>query len=117
MGNHPEPWTQVARHLVFVDHHNTFGLGPDVPIFPNSSGDELLAYLPKEKKLIHLRVPYPLGFYSRGVDGRIDNEKAGWKGRGLWSTNNVIALWHQEDGEGSPLYAAHFQMRPNPLAD
>ena len=104
-------------YLVFVDHHNTFGLGPDVPIFPNSSGDELLAYLPKEKKLIHLRVPYPLGFYSRGVDGRIDNEKAGWKGRGLWSTNNVIALWHQEDGEGSPLYAAHFQMRPNPLAD
>jgi hypothetical protein len=104
-------------YLTFVDRYNTFGLGSGVPIFPNSTGDELLAYLPKEKRFVHLRVPYPLGFYARGVDGRIDNAKAGWKGRGLWATNNIVALWHQEGGEGSNLYAAHFQMRPNPLAD
>jgi hypothetical protein len=103
-------------YLVFVDHHNSLGLGKEVPIFPNSTGDELLAYLPKTRKFVHLRVPYPLSFYARGVDGRIDDEKAGWKGRGLWATNNLIPLWHQETGEGSTEYAAHFQMRPSPLA-
>jgi streptogramin lyase len=104
-------------YLTFVDHHNSLGLGKEVPVFPNSEGDELLAYLPKEKKFVHMRVPYPLGFYARGVDGRIDDEKAGWKGRGLWATNNIIATWHQETGEGSSEFAAHFQVRPNPLAE
>lgn len=104
-------------YLVFVDHHNSLGLGKEVPVFPNSTGDELLAYLPKEKKFVHMRVPYPLGFYSRGIDGRIDDANAGWKGRGIWATNNNVALWHQETGEGSQLYATHFQVRPNPLAE
>jgi hypothetical protein len=112
--------TQVGSdwfYLVFVDHHTAFGLGAEVPIFPNSVGDEMLAYLAKEKKFVHLRVPYPLGFYARGVDGRIDDEKAGWKGRGLWASNNVIPLWHQENGEGSTETAVHFQLRPSPLAE
>jgi hypothetical protein len=111
--------TQVGSdwfYLAYVDHHNALGLGQEVPLFPNSTGDELLAYLPKDKKFVHLRVPYPLSFYARGMDGRIDNEKAGWKGRGIWSTNNVIPLWHQENGEGTTEYAAHFQLRPDPLA-
>jgi len=118
----PGPKLQDTRvtsdwlYAVFVDHHNTFGLGKDIPIFPNSVGDELFAYLPKEKKFVHLRVPYPLGFYARGLDGRIDSEKAGWKGRGLWATNNVIPLWHQETGEGSSETVVHFQLRPSPLA-
>ena len=33
-----------------------------------------------------MRVPYPMGFHARGLDGRIDDPDAGWKGRGLWST-------------------------------
>jgi hypothetical protein len=104
-------------YVTFVDHHNTLGLGKNVPVFPNSVGDELLAYVPKEKKFVHLRIPYPLGFYPRGLDGRIDDEKAGWKGRGIWATNNIVPMWHQETGEGSTEYAAHFQVRPNPLAE
>lgn len=116
-------------YLVFVDHHDALGLGKGVPIFPNSVGDELLAYLPKGKpsgepfgkpsgeRFVHLRVPYPLGFYARGVDGRIDNVNAGWKGRGLWATNNVVPVWHQETGEGSSEIAAHFQLRPSPLSE
>jgi hypothetical protein len=103
-------------YLVFVDHHNTLGLGHEVPIIPNSSGDELLAYLPKTKQFVHLRVPYPLSFYARSLDGRIDDQKGGWKGRGLWATNNTIPIWHTEWGEGSAEVAAHFQIRPNPLA-
>ncbi len=102
-------------YLTVVDHDDALGLGREVPMIPNSSGDELLAYLPKEKKFVHLRVPYPLGFYPRTLDGRIDNEKGGWKGRGLWATNNVIPHWHQETGEGSTAIVVHFQMRPNSL--
>jgi hypothetical protein len=104
-------------YLTDIDHYNYFGLGKDVPFFPNSVGDELLAYLPKEKRFVHLRVPYPLGFYARSLDGRIDDPKAGWKGRGLWTGNSLVAVWHQETGEKSSLYVAHFQLRPTPLAN
>jgi hypothetical protein len=101
---------------VFVDHNNTFGLGKDVPIFPNASGEELFAYIAKDKKFLHLRVPYPLGFTPFSVEGRMDDAKAGWKGRGLWATNNSVVPWHQETGQGSSNYAVHFQLRPTPLA-
>ena len=37
----------------------------------------------KDGKMIMLRVPYPMGFYAKGFDGRIDDPNAGWKGRGL----------------------------------
>ena len=37
--------------------------------------------------MITLRVPYPMGFYAKGFDGRIDDPNAGWKGRGLWTTS------------------------------
>lgn len=104
-------------YLAFVDHHNSLGLGKEIPMFPNSTGDEILAYLPRDKKFVHLRVPYPIGFYARGVDGRIDDEKAGWKGRGLWASNNVVPLWHQETGEGSTEELVHIQLRPSPLAE
>lgn len=33
----------------------------------------------KDSKPITLRVPYPLGFYAKGFDGRIDDAKAGLK--------------------------------------
>lgn len=34
-------------------------------------------------RMVVLRVPYPLGFYAKGLDGRIDDPNAGWKGRGF----------------------------------
>ncbi len=30
-----------------------------------------------------IRVPYPMGFYTRSLDGRIDDPNGGWKGRGI----------------------------------
>ncbi len=103
-------------YQTFVDHHDFLGLGKEIPVLAGSESDELLAYLPKEKKFVHLRVPYPLGFYPRGLDGRIDDVKTGWKGRGLWATNNVLPIWHQETGEGSSEFMVQIQMRPDPLA-
>ena len=69
----------------------------------------------KDGKMIVLRVPYPLGFYAKGFDGRIDDPKAGWKGRGLW-TATATAPWLIEGGKGTKPIAAHFQLRPDPLA-
>ncbi len=51
-----------------------------------------------------------------GLDGRIDDPKAGWKGRGLWSSSGDRAPWLMENGNGSKPLAVHFQLRPDPLA-
>ena len=76
----------------------------------------LLAFLPDEKEMLELRVPYPMGFYTRGIDGRIDNPKIGWKGCGLWATYSNQPPWHLEGGEGESLKMIKFQLRPDPLA-
>ena len=63
----------------FVDKFNTLGLGPNVPLANGTNSDSLLALLPDGRWVV-LRVPYPLGFFSRGMDGRIDDPNGGWKG-------------------------------------
>jgi len=40
----------------------------------------------------------------------------GWKGRGLWAANGDRVPWLIEGGKGSRPLAAHFQLRPDPLA-
>ena len=64
-----------------------------------------------------LRLPYPLGFYMKGMDGRIDDASADWKGRGLWVTSGDRTPWHKEGGKGTKPMIVHFQVRPDPLAD
>ena len=64
-----------------------------------------------------LRVAYPLSFYAKGMDGRIDDVNGGWKGRGVWTTSGDRAPWLKEGGKGTVPHAFHFQFRPNPLAD
>ena len=100
----------------WVDRFDTFGLGPNTPIATGTGSDSLQALDPKTGKWVTLRVPYPLGFFTRGLDGRIDDPKAGWKGRGLWAANETRVTWHNEGGKGATAYAAHFQLRPDPLA-
>jgi hypothetical protein len=67
-------------------------------------------------KMVTLRVPYPLGYYIKGLDGRIDDPNAGWKGRGLWTTTGTRAPFHMEGGKGTRPKVVHFQVRPDPLA-
>jgi hypothetical protein len=50
------------------------------------------------------------------LDGRIDDPNAGWKGRGLWSTNGDRTPWLKEGGKGSKPRAVQIQVRPDPLA-
>jgi hypothetical protein len=103
-----------SSYYTWVDQHDTFGLGEDVPMSTGNLNDGLIAL--KDGKMIVLRVPYPMGFYAKGFDGRIDDPKAGWKGRGLWTTSGDRAPWLMEGGKGSKPRVVHFQLRPDPLA-
>jgi hypothetical protein len=100
----------------WVDQFDTLGLGTNVPIMTGTGSDSLLALDPGRRRLVVLRVPYPLGFYSRGLDGRIDDPKTGWKGRGVWADYGTNLAWHLEGGVGSRSALVKFQLRPNPLA-
>ena len=104
-----------ASYYTWVDQHNTLGLGENVPISTANLSDGFVAL--KDGKMISLRIPYPMGFYAKGLDGRIDDPNAGWKGRGLWSTNGDRTPWLMETGKGSRPRAVHIQLRPDPLAD
>jgi hypothetical protein len=103
-----------SSYYSWVDQHNTFGLGEDVPMSTANLHGGLVAF--KDGKMLLLTVPYPLGFHAKGFDGRIDDPKAGWKGRGLWSSSGDRAAWLMERGKGSKPLVVQFQLRPDPLA-
>ena len=103
-----------ASYYSWVDQHNTFGLGANTPFATGNASDSLHALV--DGKFSELRVPYPLGFYAKGLDGRIDDATAGWKGRGLWSTFATRTPFHMEGGKGTKPKVVKFQLRPDPLA-
>ena len=108
------PNSAESSYYTWVDQHNTFGLGNDVPMSTGNLNDGLIAF--KDGKMVTLRVPYPLGFYAKGFDGRIDDPNGGWKARGLWAASGDRTPWLQEGGKGSRPKAVQFQLRPDPLA-
>jgi hypothetical protein len=103
-----------SSYYTWVDQHNTFGLGENIPMSTANLNDGLVAL--KDGQMIVLRLPYPMGLYTKGFDGRIDDPNAGWKGRGLWTSSGDRTPWLREGGKGSKPMAVHFQLRPDPLA-
>ena len=103
-----------ASYYTWVDHHNAVGLGENVPISTANLQDGFAAF--KDGQMILMRVPYPMGFYAKGLDARIDDPNAGWKGRGLWSASGDRTPWLNELGKGARPLAVQIQVRPNPLA-
>jgi hypothetical protein len=103
-----------GSYYTWVDQFDTLGLGANVPINTGNASEGLLAL--KDGKWVVLRVPYPLGFYTKWMDGRIDNPKGGWKGRGLWATVSTRAPFHMEGGKGTTSKVLKVQLRPDPLA-
>jgi hypothetical protein len=101
-------------YYAWVDQHDTLGLGKDVPIATGNQNNSLIAL--KDGKLINLVVPYPMGFWAKGLDGRIDDPNGGWKGRGVWSNTGNRTPFHLEGGKENSPKVVHFQMRPDPLA-
>jgi hypothetical protein len=104
-----------ASYYDWVDQFDTFGLGKNTPIATGNGEDGLMALV--NGKWVVLRVPYPIGFFAKGLDGRIDDPKSGWKGKGLWSTYATRAVFHVEGGKGTSSKVLHFQLRPDPLAN
>ena len=82
---------------------------------PATANDALLALV--DGKFVTLRVPYPMGFFAKGMDGRIDDPNGGWKGKGVWTTWATRTPFHAEGGKGNRPKVVHFQLRPDPLAD
>jgi hypothetical protein len=109
-----EPASAEASYYTWVDQFDTLGLGMNVPIATGNLNEGLLALV--GGKFVTLRVPYPLGYYAKGMDGRIDDPAGGWKGRGLWSSVGTRAPFHMEGGAGTRPKVVRFQIRPDPLA-
>lgn len=103
-----------GSYYTWVDQFNTLGLGENIPINTGNESEGLLVL--KDGEWVVLRVPYPLGFYTKWMDGRIDDPDAGWKGRGIWATISTRTPFHMEGGKGTTSKVYHFQMRPDPLA-
>ena len=103
-----------ASYFTWVDQFDTLGLGRNIPINTGNAAEGLLVL--KDGKWVVLRVPYPTGYYTKWLDGRIDNANAGWKGKGLWSTVSTRTPFHMETGRGTTSKVVRFQLRPDPLA-
>jgi hypothetical protein len=101
-------------YYIWVDRYNTLGLGANVPIASTNGGESLLAVV--DGKLVDIRVPYPLGFFTKLVDGRIDDPSAGWKGRGVWTMSGTRTVFHNEGGTQNRPKVYKIQVRPDPLA-
>ena len=120
---YPEPLPQLkgltdsgsaeASYYTWVDQFDTLGLGKNVPINTGNESQGLLAL--KDGEWVIMRVPYPLGFYTKWMDGRIDDPNAGWKGRGIWATWSTRAPFHAETGKGTTSKVVKFQLRADPL--
>ena len=103
-----------SAYYDFVDRFDMLGVGKDVPLATGNLSEGLLALV--DGKFMTLRVPYPMGFYAKGVDGRIDNPNGGWKGKGVYTPISTRAPFHMEGGKGNTSKLVKFQMRPNPLS-
>jgi hypothetical protein len=109
-----EQYSAEASYYTWVDQHNAVGLGENVPISTANLQDGFVGL--KDGRMILMRVPYPMGFYAKGLDARIDDPNAGWKGRGLWSSSGDRTPWLNERGKGARPMAVQIQVRPDPLA-
>jgi hypothetical protein len=104
-----------SAYYNFVDVFDTLGAGKDAPIATGNLSEGLLVL--DGGKFMTLRVPYPMGYYAKGLDGRIDNPNGGWKGKGLYTPISTRAPFHMEGGKGTTAKLVKFQMRPDPLAN
>ena len=113
-GTGKETGSTEYPYVLWVDQFDTLGMGQDTVIVTGTTSDSMLIFDPKKETFSVFRLPYPLPFYTRGLDGRIDDPRAGWKGRGIWTSYNSSLPKFTETKLG---YLNHIQLRPNPLAN
>ena len=109
-----DPGSAEASYYTWIDWFDTFGLGRNVPIAMGNLNSSILALV--DGQFVNFTLPYPMGFFAKNVDGRIDDPNAGWKGKALWSTYGTRTMYHLEGGKQNRPKAVKIQLRPNPLA-
>ncbi|MET0671794.1 MAG: carboxypeptidase regulatory-like domain-containing protein [Xanthobacteraceae bacterium] len=109
-----ETGSAEASYYTWVDQFDTFGLGANTPWATGNANESLMALVGDQ--WLNFVVPYPLGFYAKWMDGRIDDPNGGWKGRGVWATYGTRTPFHLETGKGTRPKVVKFQLRPDPLA-
>jgi hypothetical protein len=109
-----DPGSAETSYYVWVDWFNVLGLGRNVPIAMGNGSDSIMPFV--DGRFVVLRLPYPSGLFPKNVDGRIDDEGAGWKGRGIWTTSGSRTNFHLEGGKQNRPKAIKLQLRPDPLA-
>jgi hypothetical protein len=109
-----DPGSAETSYYVWVDYFGILGLGKNIPIAMGNGSDSIMPFV--DGKFVVLRLPYPSGLFPKNVDGRIDDEAAGWKGRGIWTTSGSRTNFHLEGGKANRPKAIKLQLRPDPLA-
>jgi streptogramin lyase len=113
-GTGAETGTTDFPYYLWVDQFNASGLGKDTVFVTGTTSDAIFVFDPKKETFSIFHVPYPMPYYARGLDGRVDDPNAGWKGRGLWMTYSSYLPRFTETRSGT---VNHMQIRPNPLAN
>ena len=109
--------TSDMAYSEWPDYFDVMGLGKDTHFFPLVNSDAIIAQREGSSEFLTFRVPYPLGFYTRGMDFRMESPNADWKGRWFSATHSSAVLVHQEGGMERPGAQEYiFKIRPNPLA-
>ena len=103
-----------SAYYDWVDRFDLLGLGRNVPLATGNESEAVLALV--DGKFMTLRIPYPMGYYGKGFDGRIDDANAGWKGKAVYTTYATRAPFHMEGGKGTTSKIIKLQVRPDPLA-
>jgi len=109
-----DPGSAEASYYTWIDRFDVFGLGRNVPIAMGNLNSSIFALV--DGRFINITLPYPMGFFAKNVDARIDDPNAGWKGRALWSTYGTRTMFHLEGGTANRPKAVKIQLRPDPLA-
>jgi hypothetical protein len=109
-----DPGSAEASYYTWIDRFDVFGLGRNVPIAMGNLNSSIFALV--DGRFINIALPYPMGFFAKNVDARIDDANAGWKGRALWSTYGTRTMFHLEGGTANRPKAVKIQLRPDPLA-
>jgi hypothetical protein len=103
-----------SAYYNFIDRFDMLGLGKNIPLATGNESEALLALV--DGKFMTMRIPYPMGYYGKGFDGRIDDPNGGWKGKAVYSTFATRAPFHMEGGKGTTAKIIKFQMRPDALS-
>ena len=110
----PDDGSAESSYYTWVDWFDTFGLAG---MCRSPQGTRTTRSWPsRTASSSNLRVPYPIGFFTKWVEGRIDDANAGWKGRSLWTTYSTRTMFHLEGGKENRPKVVRFQLRPDPLA-